>query len=60
MLPPWLQEAGWLTPNAWAIEAYQNALSEGWAAAFPAWGVMAAVAALGLGVALGLVSRRTT
>lgn len=58
LMPPWLQQAGWLTPNAWAIEGYQNALSEGWTAALPAWGVMGIVAALGLGLALRLVSRR--
>ncbi len=58
LMPPWLQQAGWLTPNAWAIDAYQTALGEGFAAALPAWGVLAGLALAGLGAALGLVGRR--
>ena len=59
LMPPWLQQAGWFTPNAWAIEAYQTALGEGAAAALPAWGVLLAVALAGLATAVGLVSVRS-
>jgi ABC-2 type transport system permease protein len=59
LMPPWLQQAGWLTPNAWAIEAYQSALGEGFAAAAPALGVLGVLAIGGLGCALALAARRT-
>ncbi len=58
LMPPWLQQAGWLTPNAWAIEAYQSALGDGFAAALPSLAVLAALALAGIGVALAGVARR--
>ncbi|WP_342105357.1 ABC transporter permease [Methylobacterium sp. SI9] len=59
LMPPWLQQAGWLTPNAWAIAAYQDALGEGFAVAAPALAVLGALALAGLGLALALAARRT-
>lgn len=28
LMPPWLQAAGWMSPNAWSIEGYTRALAE--------------------------------
>jgi ABC-2 type transport system permease protein len=59
LMPQWLQQLGWLTPNAWGVEAYQSVLwrSEPLSSVAPAWGVLAATGILGVLVAL-MVARR--
>ena len=58
MMPPWLQDIGWYTPNAWAIEAYHGVLwrSEGLVDLVPELSWLLAVAALGTLLAI-LISR---
>ena len=58
MMPPWLQNVGWYTPNAWAIEAYQGALWRGEAVG-TLWPQLVWLAALAVsGTALALMMSR--
>lgn len=59
LMPAWLQSVGWITPNAWVIEAYQDSLWRG--AAFgelaPALFVLICYAGVGLLASLVLARR---
>lgn len=60
LMPQWLQQLGWFTPNAWGVEAYQAVLWRGEApsSVAPAWGVLAVVGILGVLVALTVARRQ--
>jgi len=61
-MPTWLQDLGWLTPNAWIIEAYQDTLWRGEAAStlIAIWAVLLLVTAAGLVVAVVTVHRSSS
>ena len=56
MMPPWLQDIGWYTPNAWTIEAYHGVLwrGENLIDLLPELGWLLAVAIVGTTLALAV------
>ncbi|MGE0744553.1 MAG: ABC transporter permease [Rhodospirillales bacterium] len=60
LMPGWLQDLGWATPNAWAIEAYGDLLwrDAPFAAVLPALAVLAAAGAAGAALAALALARR--
>lgn len=59
MMPGWLRELGWLTPNAWAIDAWQGLLWRGDALAdlVVPWSVLGLGALVAIGASLWMARR---
>ena len=60
LMPEWLRDLGWITPNAWAIDAYNGTLGQGGAISAMAdgWLGLAVFAVAGLCVAVVAEGRR--
>lgn len=60
MMPPWLQDIGWFTPNAGAVEAYYGILwrDDAIQELLPELSLLIALAAIGLIVSLAVSRRR--
>src|SRR5690606_21614085 len=56
MMPPWLQDIGWFTPNAWAVEAYYGILwrNDAMQELLPELSLLASLAAVGLVASLAV------
>jgi ABC-2 type transport system permease protein len=61
LMPPWMQDIGWLTPNAWVIQAFEASVRSGSPVGMliQAWSILIAIAAGGLVVAIVFSIRRT-
>ena len=59
LMPGWLQDLGWITPNAWGIEAYQGIFWRGdtMVELAPYWGVLLGIALISFMSALVLAGR---